>query len=158
MQCHPWSHPVLLEDGATPPTRCPSSWCLGAELELMGQAMERGCRNVKAQDCASSTYLHCRISPCAFTAPFRSCKYHLCLLQKGHRSGVILFQCLSDLPWTELIPDRNGHFKKPIFRNLCMLCSSQHWSRKALETHWRRKEWCSKRRKPDNVTRKKDLF
>lgn len=39
------------------------------------------------------------------------CKYHLCLLQKGQRSGMILFQYLSDLPWTELIPDRNVRLK-----------------------------------------------
>lgn len=149
MKCHPWSHLLLHSPEGlwypTPPTVLPGLW---TELELMEQPMERGCRNAEALDCALS------LSSCtAGSLPVllqllsSGCKYHLCLLQKGHRSGMILFQYLLDLPWTALNTWQKWSLKKLIFRNPCMLCSSQHWSRKTLETHWRRKEWCSQRRK-----------
>lgn len=108
---------TLLKDGAT---HCSSSWSLGTELELVAQPMEKGCRNTKAQDCALSLYLHCKISPCAFTTPFKRLQIlPVSSEKKGHRSGMISFQYLSDLPWTELIPDRNGHLKTYFQKSMC---------------------------------------
>ena len=52
------------------------------------------------------------------------CEYHLFLLQKGHRLGLILFRYLSDLPWTALNTWQKWAFKKLIFKNQWMQCSN----------------------------------
>lgn len=84
----------------------------------------RGCRNAKAQQHAPSHSLHCRVSPCALHHHSNGCKYHLFLQQKGHRSGLILFHYLSDLPWTALNTWQKWAFKNLIFKNQWMQCSN----------------------------------
>lgn len=65
------------------------------------------------------------------------CRYHLFLLQKRHRPGLILFHCLSDLPWTALNTWQKQAFGKLIFKisgcNAVTIAFKQKGIRSSLE-------------------------
>ena len=118
-------------------TCCPASQAPDAELESMGQPMERGCRNAEAPGRAPSRSLHCRISPCASTTPFKWLQI-TSFFSRGDIDPV-WFSLTIYQTWLgqHFIPDSNGHLKNLFLKisrcNAVTIAFKQKGNRSSLE-------------------------